>query len=305
MALACRAPETPAPEELTQDPGEQNGRHHDVLSRNLHRVAARLDSFLSDERSLAEENRTWISLRAEGSLDQREGNDSELRLDGRLVLPEFEDHLQIAFGEDPDPVRLGTQPPPASTAEPTREPDLGLQFLLRRTKRNHVRLDGGVRFEDFEPDPYLGLRWRHVVPLGEWQARLTERLRGYVDAGLDSRTTLDFERLVGDIRFFRATTRARWREDEAGWEYGQRFQLFQRADELRIVTFEWDNAFVTAPVDRLDEVAARVRVAHRFDRGRYLLEIVPQIAWRDAADYEPSAGLTVTFEISVGREDPR
>lgn len=284
---------------------------HGGVERGVHRAAAWIDSFLSDERSLAEENRSWFSVRAEAFADQRDEEDLELHLGGRLVLPQFENRLHIAFGGEPEEevggetVGAGTPPPtsPVTTTEEPREADLGLQYMLRTSSRNHIRAELGARFDEFDIDPYVGVRWRHTLPLGDWQARAAERLRAYADAGFDSRTTLDLERLVGETHFFRATTYARWREDEPGVDYGERFRLFQRVDDSRIVSFEWDNDFVTEPEDVLDALTLRVRVSHRWDHGHFLFEIAPQISWREEYDYDPSAGLFLSLELAFGRED--
>jgi len=48
-----------------------------------------------------------------------------------------------------------------------------------------------------------------------------------------------------------------------------------------------------------------VRVSHRWDDGHFLFEIAPQIAWREEDDYDPSAGLFLSLELSFGRDyDP-
>lgn len=285
---------------------------HGGVERGVHRAAAWIDSFLSDERSLAEENRSWFSVRAEAFADQRDEEDLELRLGGRLVLPQLEERLHLVFGGEPEDV-AGTEGPsgseptpptsPAAVPEDAREADLGLQYMLRTSSRNHIRAEVGARFDEFDVDPYVGVRWRHTLPVGDWQARAAERLRAYADAGLDSRTTLDLERLVGEVRFFRATTYVRWREDEPGFDYGERFRLFQEVDDSRIVSFEWDNDFVTEPEDVLDALTLRVRVSHRWDHGHFLFEIAPQVSWREEYDYDPSAGLFLGLELSFGRED--
>ncbi len=295
-----------------QDPTSTWAGFHGGVERGVHRTAAWIDSFLSDERSLAEENRSWFSLRGEAFADQRDEDDLGLHLGGRLVLPQLEDRLHVVFGGEPEEV-VGTEasagaepaPPtsPAATPEAAREADLGLQYMLRTSNRNHIRAEVGARFDEFDVDPYVGVRWRHTLPIGGWQARAAERLRAYAEAGFDSRTTLDLERLVGEMHFFRATTYARWREDEPGVDYGERFSLYQRVDDSRIVSFEWDNDFVTEPVAVLDVLTLRVRLAQRWDHGHFLFEIAPQIAWREEYDHDPSAGLFLSLELSFGRED--
>ncbi len=313
LALAsCTTPHTvqdgAQPATVPQSTSKWEGIHGGV-ERGVHRAAAWIDSFLSDERSLAEENRSWFSVRAEAFADQRGEEDLELHLGGRLVLPQFEERLHLAFGGEPEEevasetVGPPPQPSPASPTGEAREADLALQYMLRASSRNHIRAEVGARIDELDVDPYVGVRWRHTLPLGDWQARAAERLRAYAEAGLDSRTTLDLERLVGEVRFFRATTYVRWREDEPGFDYGERFRLFQDVDDSRIVSFEWDNDFVTEPEDVLDALTLRVRVSHRWDNGHFLFEIAPQISWREEYDYDPSAGLFLSLELAFGRED--
>ena len=83
--------------------------------------------------------------------------------------------------------------------------------------------------------------------------RATERLVLLLDAGVESVTTLDFERPVTEALFFRTTTSGAWREEDPDPEARQRFNLFQRLNESRLLTYEWDNAFVTDAEQALDE----------------------------------------------------
>lgn len=311
---ACRAPRElqSGQEPTTTAPPEQAGPwrvFHGSVQEGVHNAAAWIDSFLSDERSLAEENRSWVAVRGNVFLDELADDELDGRIGGRLVLPKFQNRLHLAFGgkseEEPSTEGVGLDDPPPTDGneqEEDVEAILGLQYMLRRTSRNHLRADLGASFEGLDVDPYLGVRWRHTLPLADWQGRLTERLRAYADAGLDSRTTLDFERLLGATRFFRATSYLRWREEEPGVEYGERLRLFLRIEEARILSFEWDNKFVTEPANMLDELALRVRDSHLWDNGHILFEIAPQIAWREEEDYEPSLGLILILEFSFGRE---
>jgi hypothetical protein len=305
VQASCSAPRTVQATDGPQEPAYV--RAHDAFSRGVQATGGWIDRFLSDQRTLQEENRSWVSLRLDALTEEEAGYDADLRLQARLVLPKSQDRLQLLLSGESDAENdLASVPgdtvdatPPAADAGRS---DLALQYVLKRTRSNNIRLEGGARFEDFEPDAYVGLRWRHTALLDAWALRATERLREYADAGLQSRTTLDLERLVGETLFFRASTRATWAEDEPGWEYGQRLALYQPLDADNLVTWEADTAFVTEPEDALEEGVARLRFSHRFPRRWILFEIAPQLAWRQEDDYAAVPGLLVSLEVSFGRE---
>jgi hypothetical protein len=301
--------ERPSP---ARDPAAQDQSAFEQLERGVtsgvRQTAAWIDRFLSDQRSVEEENRSWVAVRLDTLWDEGRGIDPAVRTSARIVLPRTEEKVHLVLNEDADKRGAVAIPPavdaPAGEATSTSgNASLALQFFLKATQRNNIRFEAGVRFEGIVPDPYVGARWRHELPLGTWRMRMTERLRTFVDAGVESVSTVDFERPVTDVLFFRATTSGTWRDQDPSYDAGQRFDLFQRVDESRLLTYEWDNAFVTDPARVLDETALRVRLSERFSQRRLLVEIAPQIAWRRDVGYEPSYGIFLRIELSFGREE--
>lgn len=321
--VGCAHPRTkpgPTPQQETAaiaspalpDPDAQStgtlGRLDKSITGGVRQTAAWIDRFLSREQSLAEDNRSWFALRLDTSWDEGKGIDPALRFGARISLPQTEDKLQIFLNANADQDDATSAPPAAdpSEDETTDETDassLGLQSFLKATQRNNIRLRIGARFEDSRPDPYGAARWRHELPLGSWMMRATERLVLLLDAGVESVTTLDFERPVTEALFFRTTTSGTWREEDPDPVARQRFNLFQRLNDSRMLTYEWDNAFVTDSEHALDETALRVRASQRLYHRRILFELAPQIAWRQDFGYEPSYGLLLRIELSFGREE--
>lgn len=290
-------------EAAPQPPAGGLARMEQSITHRIRTAAAWVDAFLSDERSLAEENRSWVGLRLDGSVEEREGLDGSARLAGRVVLPRTEDRLQVAFGGEPDAPEPDETPAEGETTREAQNPDVALQFVLKRTRTNDIRPEAGVRIHSFEADPFAGLRWRHTEPLGSWIMRVTERLRAYVDDGPESRTTLDMEHLLFDTMLFRASTRGTWREEEPGYEYGQRFTVYKQLDSTTLLSVDWDTAFDTELVEAVEETAVGCRLSRRFAQNRLLLEVAPYVAWRQDIDYEPVLGLFVRFEVSFGRSE--
>ena len=84
--------------------------------------------------------------------------------------------------------------------------------------------------------------------------------------------------------------------------YSTSLRLFQALGESELLTYEWSNSFETQPVDRLKQVRLRLRWSQRFVRDWILLEIAPQVTYREDDDYEPALGLLVRLELGFGTE---
>jgi len=268
--------------------------------------AAWIDGFLSDERSLAEDNSTWVRLRVDTFIEEDEGVDLTARLSGRLTLPQSEDRVQLVFSGDPDgdlddEEAFDDEPTPVLEDEEDREVALGLQYFVEQTKRNNIRLELGARFDGITPDPYVGGRWRYLTTLITWTVRASERLRWYADTGLESKTTLDLERPLSETFFLRSSGRVNWYEEEDGLFYSTALRLYQRLGERELLVYEWTSSFETEPVERLKSTRVRLRWSRRVARDWILFELAPQITWREDDDYDPAAGLLVRLEFYFGR----
>jgi len=295
----------PEPEEL----GLIDGVHRKVTTQ-ARSTGAWVDSFLSDERSLAEDNRTWVRLRLDAFSEEREGVDFSTRLSARLVLPRSEDRFQVVFSGDgqedlEDEDLLDEDALPLLDEEEEATATLGLQYVLNQTRRNNIRTEVGLRFDGITPVPYVGARWRYMASLLTWTLRATERLRWYTDVGWESKSTLDLERALSDRFFLRSSGRVNWFEEEDGLFYSTSLRLYQTLGESQLLTYEWSNSFETEPEDRLKQVRARVRWSQRFLREWILLELAPQVTWREDDDYEPALGMLVRLELGFGTEPRR
>lgn len=270
-------------------------------------TAAWIDSFLSDERSLAEDNRSWVRLRLDAFSEEREGVDFDARVSARMVLPYSEDRFNLVFSGDgqddlEDEELLDEDALPVLDEEEESSASLGLQYLLRQTRRNNIRTEVGLRFDGIEPVPYVGGRWRYMIPLLSWNLRLTERLRWYTDAGWESRSSIDLERPLGETFFLRSSGRVNWFEEEEGLYYSTSLRLYQALGRAQLLTYEWSNSYETQPEDRLKQVRLRLRWARRLIREWTLLELAPQVAWREDDDYEPAIGFLVRLEFGFGTQ---
>ncbi len=284
------------PEE--EDPGTLDTVHETVSDR-VRGAATWLDSFLGDERFLEEDNRTTVTMRLDTILEERRGLELKPRVNARIVLPRTERRFHLVVGRDDDEQGIDSTQKPDETPG-TDDSDVGLQYFLKATARNNIRGEVGLRFNDLTPNPYAGARYRHTLPLGSWVARGYQRMRNYRVEGWESQTTIDFERLLGEGLFFRASTTGSWFEQEPGYYYGQYFSIFHWIEGSGLCTYEWNNSLQTRPSNELKETQLRFRFSRRVFRDWILFEIAPQVTWREEIDYEPALGIMLRLELLFG-----
>jgi hypothetical protein len=316
-AAGCRSPaeeSVPPPDDPPGESGEPEAPDettpsmldgvHTTVSDRVRSTATWLDSFLGDDRHMEEENRSSLALRLDTLVEDREGVDFNARVKARVVLPQSKERMHLVVSGYEDEEHLDNDRPELD-GDAAEDRTVGLQYFLKSTVNNNVRAEGGLRFNGVTPNPYAGVRFRHNAPIGSWILRAFERMRVYKEEGWESRTVLDFERLFNPRDFFRASTTGTWYEEDVGFYYGQHFALFHLLGDRNLVTYEWNNYFRTRPSNVLEETQLRVRFSRRIHRDWILLELAPQISWRERIDYEPAVGIFIRLEFLFGSRDER
>lgn len=312
LLAACRSlEEEPAP--AVQNPEEPSpfdpDEWHRKLSSGAKLTGAAIDEYLSDDRSVAEENNSWFQVELRTFWEEREGQDLGLKVRGSLALPNSKKRAQLVLsGEDEESVGFLEEPDASFVDETNLDTTdesgltLALKYFLRESKRNNVSISGGLSFNGVQPDPYGSLRWRHEERLDWATIRGTERFRYFLGEGGESRTVLDLERTLSESFFARLTGTGDWYEAQSGFEYAVFARLYQRVRARQLLTYEVGSGFRTEPQNVMSSIFARVRARQLFTRDWILVELAPQIAWRRDLDYEPSLGIFISFQFTFREE---
>lgn len=300
-ALEQEAPaEPPGQDEALAPPlGERADAVQEDVTRRIRAAASWLDSFLGDERSLAEENDTWARLRLDLDVEDGEGVGFNVKPKIRVALPRTKRRAQLTVSGDGDSDEgLGNDSAEEvlQAFENTDEENVtvGANYFLRQTLRNNFRIGAGF---SSGPAVYGDVRYRHLLPLEKWNLRGTERLRYYTDEGFESRTTLDLERRLGPKFFFRSTTHGTWYEEQPGYFYGQSLSFYQLVGTARLLVYDLAGSFVTDPNNVLDQVLVRVRYRQRLWRDWIFVEVAPQIRLPRDEDYDVVPGILFRLEL--------
>ncbi len=288
--------------------GKQIDKTHKKISEYIFNSAEWLDSFFGDHRFSAEDNRTRVKLRTSAFTDSKDGFDIGAGASFRLVLPNLEKrwHIVVSGSSADDDFRetknsTGDVRKDFVKAE-ENDFSLALQYFIKTTSRNNIRIESGIRWRDNEPVLFAGPRYRWYKQISDpWALRFTQQFRWYTDEGWYIRSAFDMERPVSEKFFFRSSAEGVWQEEEEGYSYSFGLSLYHTLSPGRVLEYQIGNNYETRPVHVLDEVSIRVRYRQRLWRDWLRLEISPQVTLPREEDYEIVPGIFVQLEVEFGK----
>jgi hypothetical protein len=312
------AVETPAPSQKQKGlkkTGQLADTIHRSISEKIINSAIWLDSFFANERSLAEENNSYISIKYNFLLEDSYGVTNNPGIDARLILPKLEDKAHLIFSAEPDrPFSrnnmavtedvnssqeiMGT--PQTTTVSDKRRFATALQYFLESTKNQSFSIRTGLRFSGMEPVIFGAPRYRLLIPMNSWAFRFTQEVLYRSDTRWHTTTRFDLERPLGPL-FFRSTVEGAWSEDTPGYFYNLNFALFQPLGIKNAITYEWINSFQTKPTGKLTDVILKVRYRHNIWRNWIFFDIAPQCRFPSERDHQITPGIYLSLEAVFGR----
>ncbi|MFO7984047.1 MAG: hypothetical protein R6V08_11390 [Desulfuromonadales bacterium] len=283
-------------------------RPHRQVTDRLEALSRDVDSIFGEERIRAEATDTY--LQAGGGLVIERGGLLSVEEDFSLSvdLPRTERRIKLVFESENDDDFFNEGNGDSSVSNDFRtsggkEYSAALQFFVRETKRWNVSLSPGLRFRT-PPDPFIRLRLRRTQDLGTtWRARLTERLTEYLDRGLESRTTLEFERRTGEGQLFRLSSRILWREEfeNDNTQLSQSAVLFKRLNKRNTIAYSATVVWETKPNLHHELYIADIRWRRRIHKKWLFLEIKPEARFDRDDHFQLDPSLTLSLEILFGR----
>lgn len=275
------------------------------VSENINSAAQWVDSFFDDERYVAEDATTKLRFGQSVFLEYGATPEFKTRLNLSVYIPRTENRLRlfVGSGNDTDNESSGTLPGKIEESDSSGGSTAGVQFFAKASDRQNLSLAAGVKVSSLEV--FAGPRYRRTFKYRDTQLRFTQGIRWYTRSGWESRTRLDYERLVGEQLFFRQSLDGRWREEDAGYQYELRSSLIQQLHLRKAIEYQWVNLFKTHPHQRLDSTVLRIRYRQNFWRKWLFYEMNPQLALRNDEHFKPKAGIMLRVEVVFGGKNFR
>ncbi len=272
---------------------------HDVLSDSVNAAARWFDAFFDDPRVEQEAAYSRVKLSGGALLEAGERARFKGRVNARITLPRTRRRLKLIISRDDADRPLQEQDIRDTTFAASQEATAGLQYSVKATSGTDFSWRLGARLGG-DRELFTGPRYRKTLEFDPWLARFTESLFWGTRRGWQSRTRVDFDRVFADPFFFRWTTEAGWREDQAGVRIDSDFQFSQRLDRKRALIYEATNRFVTSPRHRLEETGLRLRYRQQIWRRWLFFEAAPRLVFRNDDDFRPTPGLRLELQMIIG-----
>jgi len=263
---------------------------HEKASKGVLATGRWLDSFFKREIYQVEDNRSTAELGMAALIEEGEDVNFSTISNLKLVLPQFDRRLHLLFADKEEAEEIHEESERSAVA----------RYFLKATKEESISADGGMNVYGFKPIFSWKARYRKTVDFQPWKARFTQQLKWFSNAGYELQTTFDFERPLRRNFFFRTTLNGEWYARKYGYYYSLAFVLFHPFDENQAMFYEWSASFVTTPVDRLEEVAFRIKYKLRSWSKRIDMVFAPQLAFRRERNFEYIPGFYIKLELNLG-----
>jgi hypothetical protein len=280
---------------VLEDPGADNwaDKSYEYVTYRADNLAVWLDSFFGEVGSDLEAADSRLRLRLEYKWDEDDGDDTKVRLRGKVDLPRLDDRLSIVFSSEDDEDREDVVPGSAG-----EDNTAALQYRLAETARSQLNFTVGV---SSGLDYRTGLRYRYTYPISDlWRARFTERLYYKQDDGAGSVTRVDLDFSPSRDRLIRWSSDVEYGEETNGAEWGSSLAYRMRLSEKEGLVYFGAVSGETDPDYLTKDYALGIKYRRNFLRRWMFFEIEPSHVWRKKTaddNREPVWVITLRLEF--------
>lgn len=280
---------------------------HYRFSRGLCAPTQWLDSAFGDP--IEQKKNAGTTIRIVGSqLFQDDGKDSnDIRFKASVDLPYLENRLSLVVGSERDfeDSNAGLQGSPETTGSNTSSDSVGaaLQWARERSNGWQFRIragfHGGLKAR-------TKLRLRKESALNErWLWRFTEEISWRDRKGWGTETIVDFDRPIGPVRLFRATSRLEQskelHKEGHGESWEQSFSVAAQINKRVAIRYITSVEGYTKPQHRVNAYRAGVRYRRNTWRPWFYYEVEPYLLWEREQRYNTTWGVVLRVETLYGK----
>lgn len=298
LALTCSAlAAEPADAPPEQEEAWLDSSHKYVV-HHADNLAEWVDNFFGNATTEEEAPYSTLRLRYEMEWDEEEGLENDIKLRGKVHLPQLNKRLSLLFSDDDD--QTGSDD---LLIDKQDSPDnVALQYTARERDYDRVDFKVGLRSSG---KPKASVRYRYQRPfLEDYIGRFSQEVRYRGGDGLDARTRLDIDYIIDDNRVVRWFNKADWEETESGMEWSSGVSLTRRISQQKAITYYVSGQGETQ-YGHVHSYGVGMRYRQNLFRPWFFAEVQPSYSWREDheidRDRQGVAGLLVRFEMVFER----
>lgn len=277
---------------------------HASISEHLISVSNYIDNFFSNERMEEEGSKSKIILSYFVAHDGFLGTSSDYIIKARLHLPKTEGRLRLIInGRDENEtdavVGIRNSPNQNKTESRLAELKAAIQYVLLSSKLWQVNANTGLRFS-VPLNPFARFRIRRLFFIKEFKLRFAESLFWYKLTGIGKSTSFDVEKGLGELFFFRSSSRVTAIKDTNELSFSQSFSIFQDISRKKILIYSiGSNADLNLPAT-MSTYYINTRYRHNFYKRWAFYEVVPSLFFERFNEFKTSPGILLRLDVVLG-----
>ncbi|MDH5571923.1 MAG: hypothetical protein OEY89_09170 [Gammaproteobacteria bacterium] len=275
---------------------------HTNISSGIEYISSGIDAFFSNEKFYRETTSSYLRYRIDTTFFEGGEQTSKGELRVRIDLPITRKKLKLVFESDPIEPTNSTQALSDQTQE-TNNSDyyLGIEENQKEKEKKKWRLSRSLGVKVRWPlDFYVRLRITRDFPFDNWILKVNETLYWFDSIGSGFDTYLDFERNLSSNVLFRASSAARWSDENDYFTLSQFFSIFHTLSERRAISYYIGVIGQSQPQIHSSDYLIGSRYRQKLYRDWLFAEINPEIQYRKTADFKAEHKIIFTVEAFFG-----
>ena len=273
---------------------------HENISSGLEYVSSGIDAFFSNEKFYRETTSSYIHYRIDTLFKEAGQHTMTGKLRIRVDLPITRKKLKLVFESDPIEPENSRQPV-SNPSQETDKADYNLSLEAKPKKKRNWRISRSIGIKVRLPlDPYARIRITRDFPFDVWTLRVNETLYWFKSRGSGFDTYLDFERKVTDKVLFRASSAARWSDENDYFLLSQYFTIFHTLSDRRAISYYFGAFGQSQPEIYATDYIIGTSYRQRIHRDWLFYEIKPEVHYQKINGFEPEHKITFSLEAFFG-----
>jgi hypothetical protein len=276
---------------------------HKYISENVEKYVTAIDRFFANEALYKYTTDSYVQLSGDVLFEETGEIGYGANLRARVDMPGTKKRFKLIFDTDPtekqDPLERSVDESPAAAVE---ESDLFGSIQREREIRGwKFRPSIGVKF-NLPLEPFVKAQFTNIYPLRSWTLRADQNFYWFDDSGFGSDSTIEFDRPVGQENLFRASSFARWTEENEFFQLSQIFTFYQTLSSRRKISYQIGAYGQTSPTWVMTDYLLVVRYRQLVHREWLFFEIRPQVQYSKENDWDDEVSLLLRLEMLFGRK---
>ncbi len=267
-----------------------------AIDNQVDSLAMWLDDFFGTPSEDIESANTALRLQFKNTWLEGEGNDANLRLRGKIRLPQIGKRISLVFLDDDDPDTDSDISKEVIDRE-SDDTNVALQYVAEKKERTHADLKLSLR-SGFHPK--ITARYRYTFPFSEeFEAKFIQTVFYRTDEGFGASTRARLDWKISDNKLLSWSNQVKVAEEFDGERWSSTLSLARRLEDDRALAFAIGASGQTEPDYLTTDYGFSVVYRQRIFRPWLFIELEPGYRWQKGEDDDHREGraiFTLRFE---------